>query len=193
VLPASRCCKFAVTRPHLGFVATDKTPRRKDHQRNIAGLLAASGRGSDLIISPGHPPHVKLHGKIVPVCVPGIESFSIEETARIATDIIGTNKFAQHKLKEEGSCDVSYSVPGVARLRVNIFSQRDTHAIVMRMVPTEIPNLVSMNLPAQFLEIAELRNGVVLVTGATGSGKSSTLAALLDYIKCAEVLPHSRH
>jgi len=148
----------------------------------IASLLAASGNGSDLIISPGHPPHVKLHGKIVPVCVPGLEFFSIEETAHIAADIIGGNKFAQHKLKEEGSCDVSYSVPGVARLRVNIFSQRGTNAIVMRMVPTEIPNLVSLNLPEQFLEIADLRNGVVLVTGATGSGKTSSLAALLDYI-----------
>jgi twitching motility protein PilT len=138
VLPASCRRKFGGTRSILDSSPQTKHLTGKTTSEIIAGLLAAPGKGSDLIISPGHPPHVKLHDKIVPVCVPGIESFSTEETARIATDIIGTNKFALHKLKEEGSCDVSYSVPGVARLRVNIFSQRGTNAIVMRMVPTEI-------------------------------------------------------
>jgi twitching motility protein PilT len=148
----------------------------------ISSLLTASGKGSDLILSPGHPPHVKLYGKIAPVLAPGIDIFSAEDVARIAADIIGSNAFAAQTLKDEGSCDVSYSIPAVARLRVNIFTQRGTTAIVMRMVPREIPNLRALNLPAQFLEIADLRNGVVLVTGATGSGKSSTLAALLDHI-----------
>lgn len=148
----------------------------------ISALLVASGKGSDLILSPGHHPHVKLHGKIVPVRVAGVDTFSADDIQRMATDIIGTNQFAAQKLKEEGSCDVSYSVPAVARLRVNIFTQRGTSAIVMRMVPTEIPTLRSLDLPVQFREIAELRNGVVLVTGSTGSGKSSSLAALLDHI-----------
>ena len=148
----------------------------------ISSLLVASGKGSDLILSPGHRPHVKLHGRIVPIEVPGIDTLSSEDTGRIAADIIGTNQFAAHKLKEEGSCDVSYSIPAVARLRVNIFTQRGTCAIVMRMVPKEIPSLASLNLPSQFRDIAELKNGVVLVTGATGSGKSSTLAAILNHI-----------
>lgn len=148
----------------------------------ISALLRASGNGSDLILSPGHQPHVKLHGKIVPVRLPGIETFSAEDIGRMSADIIGANEFALQKLKEEGSCDVSYSIPALARLRVNIFTQRGTSAIVMRMVPTEIPSLAGLDLPQQFLDIAELRNGVVLVTGATGSGKSSTLAALLDHI-----------
>jgi twitching motility protein PilT len=148
----------------------------------ISSLLLASEKGSDLILSPGHQPHVKLHGNIVPVVVPGIETLSAEDTGRIAADIIGANEFALQKLKEDGSCDVSYSIPAIARLRVNIFTQRGTSAIVMRMVPTEIPNLAGLDLPSQFLDIAELKNGVVLVTGATGSGKSSTLAALLDHI-----------
>ena len=111
-----------------------------------------------------------------------LDTFSAEDTGRIAADIIGSNQFALQKLKEDGSCDVSYSIPALARLRVNIFTQRGTSAIVMRMVPTEIPNLASLDLPTQFLDIAELKNGVVLVTGATGSGKSSSLAALLNHI-----------
>ena len=159
-----------------------KLPAGKTTGEVIANLLIASGKGSDLILSPGHRPHVKLHGKIVAVNVPGIETFSAEDIKRIAADIMGANHFALQKLKDEGSCDVSFSIPHVARLRVNIFTQRGTSAIVMRMVPTEIPTLASMNLPPQFKEIAELRNGVVLVTGSTGSGKSSSLAALLDYI-----------
>jgi twitching motility protein PilT len=148
----------------------------------ISSLLVASGKGSDLILSPGHKPHVKLHGKIVPVRVPGINLLSGEDIARISADIIGANQFALQMLKEQGSCDVSYSIPAVARMRVNIFTQRGTNAIVMRMVPTEIPSLASLDLPSQFRDIAELRNGVVLVTGSTGSGKSSSLAALLDHI-----------
>lgn len=90
----------------------------------ISALLVASGKGSDLILSPGHHPHVKLHGKIMPVRVAGVDTFSADDIQRMATDIIGTNQFAAQKLKEEGSCDVSYSVPAVARLRVNIFTQR---------------------------------------------------------------------
>ncbi len=72
----------------------------------ISALLVASGKGSDLILSPGHHPHVKLHGKIVPVKGAGADSFSAEDIQRMAMDIIGTNQFALQKLKEEGSCDV---------------------------------------------------------------------------------------
>jgi twitching motility protein PilT len=176
--------------PERGKYLDSSAAAKRDTTRStadiISSLLVASGKGSDLILSPGHRPHVKLHGKIVPVKLTGIETFSAEDIAGIAADIIGTNEFAKETLKQEGSCDVSYSIPAVARLRVNIFTQRGTTAIVMRMVPTEIPSLASLNLPSQFLDIAELRNGVVLVTGATGSGKSSTLAAVLDHINATK-------
>jgi twitching motility protein PilT len=112
----------------------------------------------------------------------GIDRFSSEDTRRMAADIIGSNVFALEKLKQEGSCDVSYSVSELARLRVNIFTQRGVSAIVMRVVPTEIPDLASLGLPSQFADIAEIKNGVVLVTGATGSGKSSSLAAILNHL-----------
>src|SRR5437867_622666 len=85
-------------------------------------------------------------------------------------------------LKEQGSCDLSYSLPSQCRFRVNIFVQRGSHAIVMRVIPKSIPSFADLKLPPQLGEIANLRNGIVLVTGPTGSGKSSTMAAILDRI-----------
>jgi twitching motility protein PilT len=145
-------------------------------------MLLASKQVSDLFLSPGCPPYVKISGELVPLQVPGIERLSAEDTARIAGDLIGSNLFAVQKLKEDGSCDVSYSVPKLARLRVNVFTQRGTCAIVMRVIPTDIPDLVSLNLPSELAQIVELKNGIVLVTGPTGSGKSSTLAAIINLI-----------
>jgi twitching motility protein PilT len=182
-LASDRCIRLLRRKEKpLDSPSTHKKEGKTHTAEIISKLLIASGKGSDLILSPAHKPYVKLHGKIVPVQVPGIDTFSAEDIGRMAADIIGANQFALQTLKDEGSCDVSYSVPAVARLRVNVFTQRGTCAIVMRMVPTEIPNLASLNLPAQFRDIAELKNGVVLVTGATGSGKTSSLAALLDHI-----------
>ncbi|MGA2456024.1 MAG: PilT/PilU family type 4a pilus ATPase [Terriglobales bacterium] len=105
-----------------------------------------------------------------------------EDTRRISDELIGSNKQAIATLQEQGSCDISYSLPGQCRFRVNIFVQRGSHAIVMRVIPKSIPSFADLNLPAQLAEIASLRNGVVLVTGPTGSGKSSTMAAILDRI-----------
>jgi twitching motility protein PilT len=86
------------------------------------------------------------------------------------------------KLEKEGSTDLSYSLPGMARFRVNIFRQRGTYAVVMRVIPMSVPDFDTLNLPEQLGQIADLRNGIVLVTGPTGSGKSSTLAAILNRI-----------
>ena len=85
-------------------------------------------------------------------------------------------------LKEQGSCDLSYSLPERSRFRVNIFRQRGTYAIVMRVIASKIPTLAELNLPPNVAEAAALKNGVVLVTGPTGSGKSTTLAAIIDLI-----------
>jgi twitching motility protein PilT len=85
-------------------------------------------------------------------------------------------------LREQGSCDVSYSLPGECRFRVNIFVQRGSHAIVMRVIPKSIPSFAELKLPEQLADIADLKNGIVLITGPTGSGKSSTMAAVLDRI-----------
>ena len=93
---------------------------------------------------------------------------------------MGGNEYPVRKLEQDGAADLSYAVPGVSRFRVNVFRQRGSCAIVMRVIPNRIPNLDELRLPAQLGEIARLRNGIVLVTGPTGSGKSSTLAAIVD-------------
>ena len=97
-------------------------------------------------------------------------------------ELIGGNKQAMATLQEQGSCDISYSLPAQCRFRVNIFVQRGSHAIVMRVIPKSIPSFVDLKLPPQLGAIANLRNGIVLVTGPTGSGKSSTMAAIPDRI-----------
>lgn len=145
-------------------------------------MLQVSNRVSDLIFSPGSLPHVELSGKLVPVKIPGLQCLSAEDTHRIAIDLMGGNKQAIDALREQGSCDISYSLPGQCRFRANIFAQRGSHAIVMRVIPKGIPTFAELKLPPQLAEIATLKNGIVLVTGPTGSGKSSTLAAILDLI-----------
>src|SRR5271169_4299113 len=148
----------------------------------LAGMLRASEKVSDLIFSPGRPPQVEIHGQLTPVEITGSSILSADDTRRIASDVIGTNKQALNTLREQGSCDVSYGLPGTARFRVNVFIQRGSCAIVMRVIPTVIPTFTSLRLPAQLEDAAHVRNGIILVTGGTGSGKSSTLAALIDRI-----------
>lgn len=145
-------------------------------------MLHVSTRVSDLIFSPGSLPHVEVSGQLVPVKIPGLQILGSEDTHRIAGELIGGNKQAMATLKEQGSCDISYSLPSECRFRVNIFVQRGSHAIVMRVIPKSIPSFADLKLPPQLAEIANLRNGIVLVTGPTGSGKSSTMAAILDRI-----------
>src|SRR6267143_1197267 len=157
----------------------------------LAGMLRASEKVSDLIFSPGRPPQVEIHGQLTAVDVSGASVLSADDTRRIAADLIGTNKQAINTLREQGSCDVSYGLPGMARFRVNVFIQRGSCAIVMRVIPTVIPTFSSLRLPAQLEEAANVRNGIILVTGGSGSGKSSTLAALIDRINsehCYHVL-----
>lgn len=148
----------------------------------LGAMLRAAKNVSDLIFSPGRFPQVEQTGQLVEVKIAGLSQLKPEDTARIASNLIGGNKIAIEKLKNDGSCDISYSLPRVSRFRVNIFTQRGTCAIVMRVIPNSIPDFTTLNLPPQLGECAGLKNGVVLVTGPTGSGKSSTLAAILNKI-----------
>src|SRR5690348_9591828 len=148
----------------------------------LAAMLRVSNQVSDLIFSPGRPPQVEIHGQLISVDASGLRALTADDTRRIASDLIGNNKQAITVLREQGSCDISFGLPGVARFRVNVFIQRGSCAVVMRVIPTMLPTFASLGLPPQLAETANLRDGIVLVTGARGSGKSSTLASLLDKI-----------
>lgn len=145
-------------------------------------MLRASDKVSDLIFSPGRPPQIEVAGKLQPVNIPGLEKLTPAHTAGIAKVLIGNHQNAVESIEKTGSADLSFSAPGEARFRVNIFKQRGTHAIVMRVIPMHPPKFSDFNLPEQLKEIVEIKNGIVLVTGPTGSGKSSTLAAIIDLI-----------
>jgi twitching motility protein PilT len=148
----------------------------------ILAMLESHQGISDLIFSPGRPPQVEKHGSLTAVTIPELPMLRPEHTARIATDLISGNEKATLALAEQGSCDLSYSLPGRSRFRVNVFRQRGTYAVVMRVIATSIPTLAELNLPSSLAEIATYKTGIVLVTGPTGSGKSTTLAAIIDLI-----------
>jgi twitching motility protein PilT len=145
-------------------------------------MLGVSDKVSDLIFSPGRPPQVELNSKLEPVPIAGLEKLTPAHTAGIAKLIIGNQKGPAESLENTGSADLSFSAAGDARFRVNIFKQRGTHAIVMRVIPMRPPRFEDYNLPEQLKQICDIKNGIVLVTGPTGSGKSSTLAAIIDLI-----------
>ncbi|MFZ3263604.1 MAG: PilT/PilU family type 4a pilus ATPase [Terriglobales bacterium] len=148
----------------------------------LLAMLQVAPRVSDLIFSPGSLPLVEVSGQLVPVKIQGLQALGPDDTWRIAEELMSGNKQAAAALQQQGSCDLSYSLPGQCRFRVNVFIQRGSHAIVMRVIPKTAPTFAELKLPPQLGEIANLKNGIVLVTGPTGSGKSSTMAAILDRI-----------
>ena len=159
----------------------------------IAAMLHGREHVSDLVFSPGHAPQVEVSGQLLELRFKGLEVLTPAHTAAIARDLLGSNEHPAQKLEKEGAADLSYSLPRAARFRVNIFRQRGTLAIVMRVIPTLIPTFEQLNLPPVLDEIVHLRNGIALVTGPTGSGKSSTLAAVIDRMNEAEGHPHPYH
>jgi twitching motility protein PilT len=146
----------------------------------ISAMLQQREGVSDLIFSPGRPPQVEAKGELIPLPFQGFELLTHQQTLSIAEHLVGTNATAATQLKDTGSADLSYALAGVARFRVNVFKQRSTCAIVMRLIPVKIPSFQDLGLPEILANIVPLRNGIVLVTGPTGSGKSSTLAAIVD-------------
>lgn len=148
----------------------------------IERMLLVSDKISDLNFSVGQLPQVEINGKLTPVQPLGMQKLTPYQTEIIAMALMQGNRDAAERLAMSGTADLSYSLPMRARFRVNIFQQRGVYSIVMRVIPTDIPTISSLGLPSSLEEIAELRNGLVLMTGPTGSGKSSTQAAIIDII-----------
>jgi twitching motility protein PilT len=148
----------------------------------IEQMLLISDNVSDLNFSCGQKPQVEISGSLYSASPLGLGRLTGFQTEMIAMSILRDNPEAAAQLAKMGTADLSYALPGRCRFRVNIFQQRGSYSIVMRVIPHEIPSFGSLNIPQHLAEICNIRNGIVLLTGPTGSGKSSTLAAIIDHI-----------
>jgi twitching motility protein PilT len=157
---------------------------RKQEIDHILGRMLDSGDGvSDLNITVGKPLQVESDGQLVGLEIePPVEKLTPFQSEIFALNLINQDRRLTETLLTQGSCDSSYELPGKARFRVNIFSQRGNYSIVLRKLGTRIPTIREMNLPEVFYRMADEKNGIIIVAGATGSGKTTSLAALLDEI-----------
>jgi len=153
----------------------------------IATMLQAAEGVSDLLFVVGRPPQIEVYGKLRPIEVnPSNPILTPVQTEQIAITLMGGNERLYHDFMHAGSCDTSYAVNNVGRFRVNIFRQNGSHAVVMRKLNTQIPSIEQLKLPLILKQVIKEKNGLVFVTGATGNGKTTTLAAMLNDLNKAE-------
>ena len=149
----------------------------------LTTMLGSYENISDLNFTVDKPCQVESGGQLLPVSInPPVNKLTPFQNEIIALNLIKGDRRLTKTLLEEGSCDVSYQLAGKARFRVNVFSQKGCYSIVMRQLATRVPTIEELDLPSAFLKMAEERNGIILVTGANGSGKSTSLAAVLNEI-----------
>jgi len=157
--------------------------RKSETDHILTRMLDSHKNVSDLNLTVGKPPQVESAGVLLPVEMrPPIKELSPFQTEILALNLINADRRLTRDLLEKGSCDLSHALPGKARFRVNVFSQTGNYSIVLRKLESKVPTIKSMNLPQPFFDIAKEKNGIVLFTGATGSGKTTSLAAILDDI-----------
>ncbi|NVL90687.1 MAG: PilT/PilU family type 4a pilus ATPase [Desulfobacterales bacterium] len=157
--------------------------RKQEIDHILTRMLDSHDNVSDLNITVGKSFQVESSGTLTKVDVePAFDELTPFQAETFALNLINKDRRLSEVLLNEGSCDLSYQLPGKARFRVNIFSQRGNYSTVLRKLETKIPTLKDLNLPEAFSKIAEEKNGIILVTGATGSGKSTSLAAVLNEI-----------
>jgi twitching motility protein PilT len=153
----------------------------------LTGMLQSSSEVSDLLFISGKPPLVEIHGRLKEFCPHKpravLTPFFIED---LAGHLMNGTEQLKMDFANTGSCDCSYAIENVARFRVNIFKQNGKHAVVMRKLQSEVPTLEKLGLPPIFKEIVKEKNGIVLVTGGTGTGKTTTLAAMLNELNRTE-------
>ena len=157
--------------------------RRPELDQVLTTILASQPEVSDVLFTVDRPPQVEAYGELKPVVLdPPIANLTPFQIETIAMNIIGDNAWQLEDLIRHGSCDASYALGDKARFRVNVFSQRGNYSIVCRQLNATIPSLEQLRLPDILKDIPREKTGLVLVTGATGSGKSTTLAAILHEI-----------
>ncbi|HEU6448620.1 MAG TPA: PilT/PilU family type 4a pilus ATPase [Verrucomicrobiae bacterium] len=157
--------------------------RRPELDQILTTMLESQPEVSDLNFTVGRLPQVETYGELRTVTFdPPLEKLTPFQTETIALNIIGDNRWHVEDLLRHGSCDASYALSDKGRFRVNIFSQRGNYSIVCRLLNSQIPTLETLKFPEIFKEIPKEKTGLVLITGATGSGKSTSLAAILDEI-----------
>ena len=157
--------------------------RRAELDALLSSILDENPTASDINITVGKPLQAEVDGMLRPACADlGIGVLTPFHTETIALNLVGNDNRGVRHLLNTGSCDISYHLPGRARFRVNIFSQRGTYSIVMRQLPTRIKSLEELGLPQVLKQVADEKVGIVFVTGATGSGKTTSLAAVLNEI-----------
>ena len=155
--------------------------RKAEIDHILTTMLEAFGNISDLNITVGKACQVESSGELTAVPIdPPIEMLTPFQAEIFALNLINSDRRLTEILIQQGSCDCSYFLVGKARFRVNIFSQRGNYTVILRKLETRIPSIEDLKLPGQFAKAAEEKNGLILVTGANGSGKSTTLAALLN-------------
>ena len=157
--------------------------KKQEIDHILARLLDAYDNVSDLNITVGKPFQIETSGKLSSVDMdPPFHEITPFQAEIFALNLINKNRRLTENLLLEGSCDSSYELPGKARFRINIFSQRGNYSIVLRKLAAKIPTCQELGIPDSFLEMAEEKNGIILITGATGCGKSTSLAAILNQI-----------
>ena len=161
--------------------------RKSEIDDLLSAMLDSHDNVSDLNITVDRPLQVEAAGELVAVPVdPPIENMTPFQTEIFALNLInGDRRLTEHLIKS-GSCDSSYYLPGKARFRVNIFSQRGNYSMVLRKLETNIPTIEGLKLPDAFKKMPGEKNGLILITGATGSGKTTSLAALLNEINATK-------
>jgi twitching motility protein PilT len=157
--------------------------RKQEIDHILTKMLDSYQDVSDLNLTPGKPLQVESFGKLVPVEMkPEFKELTPFQTEIIALNLINQDRRLTEMLMNSGACDLSYNLPGKARFRVNVFSQSSNYSIVLRKLESKIPTIDDLNLPEAMHKIVQEKNGIVFVTGATGSGKTTSLAAVLDEI-----------
>ena len=157
--------------------------RKQEIDFILGKMLDADEDLSDVNITVGKPFQVESAGLLKSVAIdPPVETLTPFQTEIFALNLINQDRRLTEALLRDGSCDLSYELPGRARFRVNSFSQRGNYSVVLRRLETKIPTCEELNLPDAFHKMAAEKNGIILITGATGSGKSTSLAAILNEI-----------